>query len=232
MNDTLFCLSYTPCRFPTMTRPQPINTRPKIKNSSGSTVPSPVFGVSSNVWLPEDVPAVLEDVLPELTFDTVPEPVLPVAELTEAPLEPELPDVLPELELLPAALPEPEEPDVLPPELPEPEPLPADPPELLPDEFPEPELLPEPLPADPPEPLPAEPPEPELPPEEPPRSTDVLPAPLSSISSLLSSSSLPLSSSSSSPTSTLVLPAEEEEEVELSSSLLSDELPPSRLENT
>ena len=67
-----------------------------------------------------NVPAVLEDVLPELTFDTVPEPVLPVAELTEAPLEPELPDVLPELELLPAALPEPEEPDVLPPELPEP----------------------------------------------------------------------------------------------------------------
>lgn len=39
-------------------------------------------------------------------------------------------------------------------------------------------------------------------------------------------------SSSSSLKSTLVLPEEEEDEDELSSSLLSDELPPSRLENT
>ena len=93
------------------------------------------------------------------------------------------------------------------PELPE---LLDDEPEL-PDVLAEPEPLPELLPDDPP--------------EDSPRSMDVLPAPLSSTSSERSGSDV------SSPTSTLVLPpAEEEEEVSVSS-LLSEELPPSRLEN-
>ena len=211
---------YTPCFLPTMTSPHPTNTKPKIKNKSGSIVPSPVFGVSSSVWLFEEAPDA-EEVLPELTFDAVTEPVLPEPELTEAP-----PEVLPEAELLPepllelALLPEPPE------ALPEPLELPPEP-EPLPEEPPEPVLLPEELPD--PVPLPEEPPE--LLPEEPPKSTDVLPAPLSSTSSSSSSALLP-DPDVSSLTSTLVLPAEEDDEVELSSSLLSEELPPSRLENT
>lgn len=128
-------------------------------------------------------------------------------------------------ELLPDALPEPfPDPDpVLPPEaLPEPEP---------PEEPPEPELaeeLPEPLPeAEPPELFP----EPEPLPDDPPRSMVVLPAPLSSTSSSLEPE-LPLPILDVfSPTSTLILPPPEVSELSSSSSLLSEELPPSRLEN-
>lgn len=167
---------HTPCLFPTITRPHPTNTSPKIKNNIGSNEPSPVFGVSSNVWLPDVVPAYAPDE-PELPDERT------VVLLDEPPDEP-LPDAEPEL--LEA---EPELPDVLA----EPEPLP----ELLPDELP----------------------------EDSPRSMDVLPAPLSSTSSEASGSDV------SSPTSTLTLPPAEEEEDVSVSSLLSEELPPSRLEN-
>ncbi len=113
--------------------------------------------------------------------------------------------------------------------------LPEEPPDEAVPELPEdallpPALLPEPFP----DPLPElEPPEllPE-PPEEPPRSIDVLPAPLSSTSSfeLELEPALPILDVFSL-TSTLTLPPEESSELSSLSSLLSEELPPSRLEN-
>ena len=125
-----------------------------------------------------------------------------------------------------------EPPDEAVPELPEDALLP---PALLPEPFPDPlpeleppELLPEPQAAHrlTSVALPAEPP------EEPPRSIDVLPAPLSSTSSFELELEPPLPILDVfSLTSTLTLPPEESSELSSLSSLLSEELPPSRLEN-
>lgn len=166
-------------------------------------MPSAVFGVSSSVWLPEVVPAYAPE---ELLFEF------------EAPDEAAfvVPAVLPAPVLLLDELPE-EPPDEAVPELPEDALLP---PVLLPEPFPEP--LPE---LEPPELLPE-------PPEEPPRSIDVLPAPLSSTSSFELELEPPLPILDVfSLTSTLTLPPEESSELSSLSSLLSEELPPSRLEN-
>lgn len=126
-----------------------------------------------------------------------------------APEDPELPD---ELTFAPPdALPDELAPeDALPPD--EPDPEDALPPDELAEADPPPDELPELFPDEP---------------EPPPRSIVVLPAPVSSTSSepLLPEPDV------SSLKSTLVLPTVEEEESE-SSSLLPDELPPSRLENT
>ena len=73
---------------------------------------------------------------------------------------------------------------------------------------------------------------PEEPPDEAPRSIDVLPAPLSSTSSFELELEPPLPILDVfSLTSTLTLPPEESSELSSLSSLLSEELPPSRLEN-
>ena len=166
-------------------------------------MPSAVFGVSSSVWLPEVVPAYAPE---ELLFEF------------EAPDEAAfvVPAVLPAPVLLLDELPE-EPPDEAVPELPEDALLP---PALLPEPFPDP--LPE---LEPPELLPE-------PPEEPPRSIDVLPAPLSSTSSFELELEPPLPILDVfSLTPTLTLPPEESSELSSLSSLLSEELPPSRLEN-
>ena len=169
---------YTPCFLPTITRPHPINTSPNIKNSFGSKEPSPVFGVSSSVWLPDVVPVVLAE--PELPDQRT---------VALAPCE------LPED--VPAVLAEPELPDVVPVPDDEPDPLPVPAFEELPDPLPE---------------------------LDSPKSMDVLPAPSSSISSLVLLPEPDVSSLKS----TLVLPAAESSS---SSSLSSEELPPSRLLN-